>query len=71
MRRLIMILALVVQICLATHAQVKARVEIQWKEDVRSYLVIPMGEEGMLLATISAMELARKVMTGMMALRRT
>ncbi|MBR6980244.1 MAG: hypothetical protein IKH88_10475 [Prevotella sp.] len=53
MRRLIMILALVVQTFLATHAQVKARVEIPWKEDVHSYLVIPMGEEGMLLATIS------------------
>ena len=30
-----------------------ARVELPWKEDVRNYLVIPMGEEGMLLATIS------------------
>ena len=48
-----MILALVVQVCLATHAQVKARVEIPWKEDGHSYLVIPMGEEGMMLATIS------------------
>ena len=37
----------------SAHAQVKARLEFPYKEDIRSYRVIPMEDNGVLLATIS------------------
>ena len=44
---------LLLMACQLSHAQVKARVELPWKDDVHNYLVVPMKEKGVLLVTLS------------------
>ena len=53
MKRLLLLTALALQACMALHSQVKARLEFPYKEDIHSYRVIPMEENGVLLATLS------------------
>ena len=53
MKRLFLIMALAMIACLDLHSQVKARLEFPYKDDIRSYRVIPMKENGVLLATLS------------------
>ena len=53
MKRLTLMIALAFQAILSIHAQVKARIELPYKEEIRDYRIIPMKEKGVLIATLS------------------